>query len=404
MKKNWKRAALVGVLALGAGVAAFALRTREAAPTATATRGDVSLTLDATGTLEAAVFVEIGPPSARDVWQYNLTWLIPEGSRVKAGDVVARFDATQLEDRLREHRAELETTLREKEKEERNLEVSLRQLALDLVEAEGEVEKVALESSVPDELVPALDRAQTRLKEQLGRRRVEFLKQKIAFEKELVKAKLELLDVKRTRAEQKIAYYDEAKNKFNVKAPIAGVVIPIPKRNGDRWEVGEGVWMLAKILRIADDTTLRVEAQVLEVDASRVAAGQPVNVRIDALPGRVMKTRVNEVGRIVRARSLQDPGKVIDAYMPLEGIDSKLMRPGMSVRVEIETARLADRVTVPCASVRTGPEGPAVEVLDNGRAERRPVVLGPRQGDRVVIESGLTGGETIAAVPTGGPA
>ena len=392
---RWKTIATVGVLAVGAGATTYALRSRDTAPTANATRGDVHLTLDATGTLEAAVFVEMGPPSARDVWQYNLTWLIPEGARVKSGDVVARFDATQLEDRLREHRAELETTLREKEKEERNLEVRLRQLALDLVEAEGEVEKVTIESSVPDELVPALDRAQTRLKEQLGRRRVEFLTQKIAFEKELVKAKLELLDVKRTRAEQKIAYYDEARRKFEVRAPIAGVVIPIPKRNGDRWEVGEGVWMLAKILRIADDSTLRVEAQVLEIDAARVALDQPVSVRIDSLPGRVMKTRVEEVGRIVRARSLQDPGKVTDAYMPLAGIDSKLVRPGMSVRVEIETQMLPDRVTVPTQSVRTGPEGPTVEILDGGRAERRPVVLGPRQGDRVVIESGLSGGETV---------
>jgi len=80
---RWKTIATVGVLAVGAGATTYALRSRDTAPTANATRGDVHLTLDATGTLEAAVFVEMGPPSARDVWQYNLTWLIPEGARVK---------------------------------------------------------------------------------------------------------------------------------------------------------------------------------------------------------------------------------------------------------------------------------------------------------------------------------
>ena len=80
-------------------------------------RDDFRVQVEATGTLEAAVYYEIGPPSVRDFWQYNLTWLIPEGTQVKKDQVIARFNATDLEDRLREHQAELETAIQEKEKE-----------------------------------------------------------------------------------------------------------------------------------------------------------------------------------------------------------------------------------------------------------------------------------------------
>ena len=63
--------------------------------TAACERGDIALTVEANGTLEAAVAYEIGPPSIRGFWEYSLSWMIPEGSIVKKGDVIARFDATR---------------------------------------------------------------------------------------------------------------------------------------------------------------------------------------------------------------------------------------------------------------------------------------------------------------------
>ncbi len=364
--------------------------------TAVAAQEDFRVLVEATGSLEAAVYFEIGPPSVQEFWQYNLTWMTPEGSRVKKGQVVARFDAQQLEDRLREQQAEMEKVVREKEKAERDLEIQLRQLRLDLVEARAEIEKVAVEASVPEELVPALELAQTRMREKLARQRAEFLEAKMRFQEELVRSKLELLEVKKTRTRQKIDFYTDARDKFQVKAPIDGVVLYVPKPNGQRWEVGEGVWMLAKILKVADVSTLQVEAQVLEVDAARVAPGQPVEVVLDALPGRTLSSRVAEVGQIVHARSPQDPSKVFDAFIPLPEVDTDLMRPGMSVRVAVEIQRLAGSITVPLQAVRAGPEGTYVQVVEGpGGSRTRIVELGPRNRDRVVVLSGLKPGERV---------
>ena len=151
----------------------------------------------------AAVAYEIGPPSVRDFWNYNLSWMIPEGRQVQQGGVIARFDTTEIEDNLREHRATLEKTLQEREKEQRNLDISLRQLRLDLVKAEGEMEKLDLDLSVPAGVVAPIELEEARLERELAERRVRFLREKIASEKSLVKTKLELLDVKREFAEQK---------------------------------------------------------------------------------------------------------------------------------------------------------------------------------------------------------
>ncbi len=386
----------LGALSVTGIAAAFGLIGQDSGPrTAEVLRQEFSTSVEATGTLEAAVAFEVGPPSVRNYWNYNLSWMIPEGSRVQEGDVIARFDATQIEDRLRDHRAELEKTLQEREKEQRNLEVELRRLRLDLVKAEGDLQIVDLDLAVPEGLVSFIELEQTRLKKELAQRRVSFLREKIEFEQELVRTKLELLDVKAEFSQGKIDYNETALGKFEVQAPVSGMVVYVPKPSGDRWEVGESVWMLAKLLKVADISTLQVEANILEVDAAKIAPGQSAEISIDAVPGMILDSSVQEIGQIVHERSLQDPSKVFDAILPLDEFDNEILRPGMGIQVRIETARLADRLSVPLGAVRSSGEGPYVEVRSSGRSERRNVVLGQRNADRVVVESGVEEGERV---------
>jgi multidrug efflux pump subunit AcrA (membrane-fusion protein) len=330
--------------------------------------------------------------------------MIPEGTQVEQGEVIARFDTTVLDDRLREHRADLETTMQEREKEERNLDVSLKQLRLDLVKAEGELKKLEIEMAVPEELISTFELQQMKFERELAQRRVDFLREKIEFSKELVASKLELLDVKREFSEGKIAYNEETRAKFEVKAPVSGMVVYIPKQNGDRWEVGEGVWMLAKILKVADVSTLQVEAAVLEVDSAKIAVGQPAEISIDALPNLKLSSGISEIGRLVHERSVQDPSKVFDAIMPLDGIRHEDLRPGMGVQVRIETKSLPEQLTIPLNAVRLSEEGAYVEVVGADGPQRRVIVLGDRNSDRVVVESGLEEGETVLLAPAAGAA
>jgi hypothetical protein len=153
--------------------------------------------------------------------------------------------------------------------------------------------------------------------------------------------------------------------------------------------------MMAKILKVADVSTLRVEADVLEVDASRIAPGQPAEVTVDAVPGLVLSSSVAEIGSIVHARSLQDPSKVFDAVLPLGAVDPDQLRPGMGVHVRIRTDLLQDELTVPVEAVRSSADGTFVEVLARSGVERRPVTLGATDGKRVVVASGLEEGEAV---------
>ena len=88
-----------------------------------------------------------------------------------------------------DHRAELETATQQKEKEERDLEVRLRQLRLDLVRAKADIQKVSLDTSVPRDLLPRIELQQNLLKEDLARKNAAFLEEKIEFQQELVESR-----------------------------------------------------------------------------------------------------------------------------------------------------------------------------------------------------------------------
>lgn len=70
--------------------------------------------------------------------------------------------------------------------------------------------------------------------------------------------------------------------------------------------------------------------------------------------------------------------------------------PGQFVNVRLVLTTKKDAVLVPSAAVQVGQQGQYVYVVGaDSTAELRPVVTGQRQGDEVVIESGLKPGETI---------
>jgi len=69
--------------------------------------------------------------------------------------------------------------------------------------------------------------------------------------------------------------------------------------------------------------------------------------------------------------------------------------PGRFVKVRLVLGTRKDAVLVPASAAQTSAKGPFVFVVKGDSAELRPVSVGQRQGDLVVISSGLKGGERV---------
>jgi RND family efflux transporter MFP subunit len=134
-------------------------------------------------------------------------------------------------------------------------------------------------------------------------------------------------------------------------------------------------------------------ASVPEDVSRKVRDNMPATVVLDGLPGREFTGRVVQVNPSADVQSRQF---MIRVALPNPG---NQIRPGMFGRVKLVTERVPGAVVVPREAITETPQGKFVTVVsDDGKAERRPVVVGLSSPKGYVIDSGLQPGEKVVTM------
>lgn len=132
-----------------------------------------------------------------------------------------------------------------------------------------------------------------------------------------------------------------------------------------------------------------IYATIYESDLDLVRTGQPAVIRPSSAPGKELRGTIRSISPVVDQRSLKARILVNDP----EG----LIRPEASVTVEIQ-ANLGTKLTVPRdAVVFTGKRSIVFVALDDGKFSPRQVTTSHETEDRIIVESGLRGGERIVS-------
>jgi HlyD family secretion protein len=134
-----------------------------------------------------------------------------------------------------------------------------------------------------------------------------------------------------------------------------------------------------------------VKAKINEVNIGRVAVGQPVEVRLDALAGRVFH------GAVTAISPRGEKTNSIVTYEVTIEIDNKdqTLRPQMTANVDILTNVLQNVIAIPLEALRTENGDDLVYVLANGGRLPRKVRIGLRTESHAVVVHGLEEGETL---------
>jgi RND family efflux transporter MFP subunit len=134
---------------------------------------------------------------------------------------------------------------------------------------------------------------------------------------------------------------------------------------------------------------VRISVGVPEVDAPLIDPGDPAEVRLQALDGRVFPARVSRL-----SWALDPSTRTLRAEIDLENPDGRL-RPGLYAYVAILADERTAAPSLPASAVlRDGGKAYCV-VVSGGQAHRREVVTGLADGRRVEVLSGLEGGEAV---------
>jgi HlyD family secretion protein len=392
----------VAAVLLGAGLASRAWRRAEtgngAAPVAKVERKDFVRTLRLHGTIEAVKFHAVAAPrlSGQGGAPMIITRLIPAGTHVQAGDLLAEFDRqmqtkayldkeTEYRDRVEQIRKKRAEQVADKVRDERELK-----------EAEHAVEKAALDVK-RNEILSKIDAGKNNQNLEEARARLEQVRRTIRLRQSVVASEVRILEIQRDRDLAAMQNAQRNAEKMVIRSPLAGLVVlsTIFKSNGPG-EVQEGdeVRPGVPFLQVVDPQAMQVRARVNQVDALSLAAGQKVTVRLDAYPDLSFPGRVHQVAAIALGGSFSDRIRTFPALFTIEGSDPRTM-PDLSAGVDVELERVAGALVAPRDAVIEQSGRHFLRVRSGAGFDETPVTLGLVGEQEVVIQSGAREGTVV---------
>jgi multidrug resistance efflux pump len=322
-------------LALSPGMSALVQPIAQKEPTPQPMMASRGLKLD--GELIALQVSAVMPPSIKDVWNYNLVMLMPEGSTVKVGQPVAIFDAADLGTRLPQKQSQLKEKMTQRSKLQLDHAEFAKAAELAVAEAASGLEKANRKAEQPPDTIKRIEYDKLVIDKALAEHNAKLAIAKRDAQTRARRAELAQTDADIGLLEDEVKELQDARNKLTVSAVRPGVVSHRAQFNGEKFAVGTSVFMGLSVAEIADPTTIVVQAVVPEPEAHRIKVGQIGRVAI-AGGNTVLDARVTELGKVYRTKSRNQPVTVRDVRLVFESNTNEL-KPGATVTVNIDPGR-----------------------------------------------------------------
>ncbi len=385
LRKPWlSAAALVATIVLVSWRFAASGDNAGDIPAAVVAKGNLLMTLEEVGELRAKRSATIASPNDK-----LITYLAPEGSLVKQGDLLVQLESVKYVMGVDEGMSALDVAQAQLDKAKADLQSQLyrEEAAKKQYEALLELQQkgFAMASEVEEARLGYLE-----LQSKTG-----------AFHASVDQERAEVARAGKTLNQTKHRLASNA-----VYSPTDGIVVYSPVGNveeGKKVSVGFLPYEGQPLMELPDITSMQVLTEVNEMDVDRVKEGQAAEIRLDAVPDAVFPGKVARIGSLAQRRLNRTSGKrtgekVFSVEVDVAAADPRL-RPGLSATVSIKVEELVDVVYAPVEAVFHD-QGQNIVYVKKGRRTRQVVVKCGSSNDRhVVIEEGLQAGDRVLLAP-----
>ena len=364
-RRNWPIIMAVALLLLG-GVTWAMLRSggkevRVAQAKAIAAGQSQGAVLNATGYVTARRQATVSSKVTGKVVEV----FIEEGMRVKAGQVLARLDASYVSRGLALSQAEAQAAAS-----------ALEETRVRIREAQLEYDRAVRLAESQISSRADVDRARAQL--------------------DAAKARLAAQADQHNTARQQIELQRQNVEDTVIRAPFDGIVVSKDAQPGEMISPvsAGGGFTRTGICTIVDMDSLEIEVDVNEAYINRVSPNQRIEAVLDAYPD----WRIP--GHVITAVPTADRQKAtVKVRIAFDQRDQRIL-PDMAVKVSFITSeaapsRVTTSVEIPKAAIRRDGNIDIVFVVKDEKAERRAVKVMSTEGDTVRLASGVNGGEQV---------
>jgi HlyD family secretion protein len=355
-------------------------------------RGTFASNVVLTGELRAARGEELAVPRLPQ-WQTTIKWIAPDGAEMKQGDRVVELDNSTFSTNLDAKRQAVAQAQQELQQKDAEWTADTLDKQLDVERKRSDYDKTKLDAAMPKEIISARDFNDRQVK--FKRAEVELAKaiDVLKSQRRSVKSDRDNLLLNLQKAQRELTIADRAINELILRAPHDGiVVIRDHPWEGRRLQEGDGVFIGLTLAQFPEMSSLRVEADLADVDDGRIGEGMPATVVLDAYPGMSFPGRVTSISAVAQESSRTSLRRAFRVMIALNRLDPSRMRPGLSSRVVIRSMTQPNALLVPRAALDYASAKPRVH-LANGKTAN--VVLGACNAQECIVKSGLNEGDTL---------
>jgi HlyD family secretion protein len=330
------------LIAAGAVVLVLKLRGGDDGPhyrTEVLERGDLQISVTATGTVQARNTVDVGA----EVTGRLVEVAVDFNDRLEPGQVLARIDPVPFALDVSQARARVLSA--------RAALASARATAAETARQRDRQEALAREGLVSRQDLDAIRTAATRSAADIDSARARLAEAEAA------------LEASSSRLE-----------KTTIRSPIAGIVLDRKVENGQTVTAGFQTPVLFSLA--TDLAEMELRASVDEADVGRVEEGQDARFVVDAHSGRVFESRVLSIRNVPR---LEQNVVTYEAILSVDN-DDRALRPGMTATATITTTKVEDALLVPNAALRFRPPQDEQVAAGGSGGPRLPFLMGPPRG------------------------
>ena len=359
-------------------------------------KGPFKVIVTTAGELRARKFVQVtGPTNAQQAEQYQMKIqsIVPEGTLVKEGDVVAELDRSTIAAKLAEvnlamqkaqaqyEQAMLDSTLNlSKAREDiRTMDLTLEEKRLAKEQAQFEAPTVRRQAEIDlEKTTRALAQARMDYKTRT----------------EQAQAKMREVGSDLDRQKNKLGVVQGVMQGFTIKAPSPGMVIYEKEWNGKKKVAGSQInpWN-PTVATLPDLSQMESITYVNEIDVRRIAKDQPVSITLDADPSKKLVGKVTSVANVGEQRPNSD-AKVFEVKLLIEAPDTTL-RPGMTTGNAVETYVMREALFIPIEALANEGGTSIVYKKTGTRTVKQEVETGTMNDEEVVITRGLVENERL---------
>jgi RND family efflux transporter MFP subunit len=371
------------------------LRGRPDVPTLVLSAAPFARQVVAEGNLESAEATPVTAPIDAQ-GQLKVAWLVPDGTPVKTGDVVVRFDPSEMERSLRDGQSDRTATDSRITGMRADTGGAIRNLERDGDLAREEL-KGADRYKVDDpDVFSRQEIIRSEIDRSLATKRIDTSDSVRSIRQDVAKVDLDLLEIERRKAGIAIERASKGLDALEIRAPHDGILVYKRDWRGDITRVGDTVWPGEPVAEVPDLNTMEARVYVLEADAGGLAKGLSATVVVEAHPEKSYKAKIKKVDTLAKRRTGWIPVQYFGATLELEVTDAAVMKPGQRIRAVLALDARPDALSLPRNAIFEKNGKKVVYKLSRGEFAPVEVTLGPAAVGRVVVEKGVAAGDEIA--------